>query len=94
MLCESVAFMTIVKYGWDPHLPFSKIRGKSFVARKRWSLPALEEYEEGKVGRETGIETTGHKKGERGLICPSLPMIDRKQGLQSDSQLWTTLQTL
>lgn len=76
--------MTIVKHGWDPHLPFSKIKGKSFVAGKHWSLPehlALEEHEEGKVGRATGIEATGHSKGEQGLVWPSLPIIYQKQGL-------------
>lgn len=57
MLCENVAFMTIVKCGWDSDLPFSTIRGKSFVAGKCWSLPghlALEECEEGRLGGRQG----------------------------------------
>lgn len=70
-----MAFMTTVKHGWDSHLSFSVIRGKSFVAGKCWSPPehlALEECEEGKVGRETGTEATGHCQSERGLIWSSL----------------------
>lgn len=50
--------------GWDSDLfPFGKIRGKGFVAGKCWSLPeylAQEEYEEGRVRRETGLEAVGH----------------------------------
>lgn len=93
MLCDGLALMIVVKHGWDSHLPFSKTGGKSFVAGKCWGLP-LEEYKEVVVERETRIEVTGHNKGERGLIWSSLPMMYQKQGLQSDSWLWRTLQTL